>query len=247
MIIGLFSIQVALAILVVLTTKMMEHKFQVIETSIELYNNARVYKTQSHIEFVDRIIKAYYKMEDTLKEKVDLEAFLVATLQKERIGSFSYMAIKNLANKTSFLMWAVVLLEVLVISIDQLSLSGTMIILTSISALLTIGVEIFKIIMAVNEKQELILTLMVNYLINILPIEKEKKSKEGSKSTLAIIGEEDSLNLEDTQEQEIKLSSTIESETKTTKDIKDSKITEEQIDNSELTAQDIAKLIKILQ
>ncbi len=242
MIIGLFIIQVLLTLLVVLTTKMIDHKFQVIETSIELYNNARVYKTQSHIEFVDRIIKAYYKMEDTLKDKVDLESFLVTTLQKESIGSFSYMAVKNLATKTAFLMWGVVLLEVLVISVDKLSFNGSMIILTSISGLLTIGVEIFKIIMAVNEKQELILTLMTNYLINIFPIENEKKGNENPRHSLTKPEAEDTLGPE--------IEDTLAAETTKKKEIKTSKaikITEGKIDKAKLTAQDIAKLIKILQ
>ncbi|PHV69282.1 hypothetical protein CS063_16640 [Sporanaerobium hydrogeniformans] len=249
MIIGLFSIQCVLALIIVLTTKMILHKFEMIETSIELYNNSRVYKTQSSIAFIDSIIRKYDEIENKLKDKVDIETFLVTTLHKEKIGSFSYLAIKNLATKTIFLMWAVIMLEILVISIDRLAFTGPMIILTSVSGLLAIGSEVFTIVMGVVEKQELILTLMTNYLINIFPVENEERNKKRMNGQIRRNDREllqQSLREEDVSEkvQTLKdqpISFGKEKNNKLTKNGQDKKA------GGALTAQDIAKLIKILQ
>ena len=222
MIIGLFTVQLTLAILVVFTTYMISHKFKNIEASLEVYGSARAYKTQADIAFIEKVLMRY-------KEGID--SIIKATFYKEYIGKFPFQSIKNIATKVTRLMWGIIAVEAVIAATDKSMNAAPTIIMITTSILMTILIEMFKFIKGIEEEKDTIITLVQDYIVNIYPIEMRRKLKN-----------KEVINLRTTiseLEKEIEIEEALEELSPKIKP-------QEKILNDELSMQDIAKLIRIL-
>lgn len=232
MIIVLCTTEFVLAILIVFTSYMVSYKFKSIEASLEIYSSPRAYKTQSHIAFIEKVVNRYKDCRDNIDKDVDMESIIKTILYKENIGRFSFAAIKNIATKSSGVMWVIILLEGIAAFITKQVHEVPTILIITTSILISIIVEMFKFIKAVEEQGDILIVLVQDYVLNIYPVEVKKNltNKEIIKLKTRITELEKGLKVEDALESRI-------NEPKQ----------KEKILNSELSIQDIAKLIGIFQ
>lgn len=244
MLIYLLLFEVILAALIILTVCMVEQKYKEISISLGLYKNNRAYKTQEKIAFIENIIEKYQVCKLQSEDQVDLESMIKSALGKEQIGKFTYIGVRSIALNGKHMMWAIIGLELLIVLLNKLGASLLVVSVMGGSILLTIFIEMFLIIRALDEKKEALITDVEDYVRNTYPIESRpiqrniRQVKRGKKILLSKhqyqkknfyhhINEEDlDINL---KEQENK-------ENKSSKE-----------NNGRLTAQDIAELITIFK
>ena len=171
MLIALFVFEIIIVGLTILTTRMIEHKFKMIEMSLAMYCNKRTYKTRANIDFIESILDIYHKLTLDTDEEPDLESAIKRKLQHEYIGKFSYISVKNVAIKAKHLMWAILSLEFMIAWINQEIYSGQMVILITMSLLLTITMAFYGIIRGIDEKGEALIDEIIHYVRNIYPLE----------------------------------------------------------------------------
>jgi len=232
MIVGLFAMQFILASLIVFTTYMISNKFKSIEKSLEVYGNSRAYKTQSYVAFIEKVMRRYQDGIKNIGKDVDIESIIKATLYKEYIGKFPFQSVKNIAIKTTRLMWGIILIEGVVAFIDQSAGAVSTILMITIGILMTIIIEMFRFIKGIEEENDTIIMIVQDYIINIYPVEIRKKVKY--KEIISLRTKVSEL------EKEIKIEEEIEALTP-------QKQAQEEMSNDELNMQDIAKLIGLLQ
>lgn len=174
----LLGFQIIIVGITVLATHMIEHKFKMIQASLEMYCSKRVYKTKANIDFIESIIKEYIRLHSDTDEEPDLPSAINIKLHKECIGRFSYDAIKNLALKTRHMMWGVVGIQCLITWINQgFNERYTLGILFG-SLIITIIMCLYGIIKGIAEKQEMLIDEITHYVKNVYPIEVKKQNKE---------------------------------------------------------------------
>lgn len=257
MLITLFVFEIIIVGLTILTTRMIEHKFKMIEISLAMYCNKRTYKTKANINFIESILNIYDKLILDVDEEPDLESAIKRKLQHEYIGKFPYMSVKNVATKAKRLMWAILSLEFIILWVNQEDYTGQMVILISISFLCTIIMEFYGIIKGINEKGEALIDEIIHYVRNIYPLEQSHTiSVVEPKQNAPISLEEHKVKRESirTNEkvQEVNKQSN-EAETEINSEM--SKVNQKVIvseyqdikkDTKELSASDIAKLLEHL-
>lgn len=170
MLVGLLVFECCLSVFVILATSMVEHKFKTIEVSLGLYKNKRAYKTQQHIAFIEDILEKYKRCLGTSAlEEADLESLIKKRLKEEKIGNFTYPVIRSVATQLRKLMWGVILLEAIIIVVTgQINMLQNIIIIVS-SMLLTLCMEFYCVLRALDEKNDALITDIEDYVYNIYP------------------------------------------------------------------------------
>lgn len=228
----LFAIQLILLSAILLTTYMLDNKFKNIEMSLEKYASPRAYKTQSQVDFIETVIRKYKECIETIGFDTNLENIIQATLYKEQIGRFSLIAVKNIAVKSSRMMWGLVFFEVFVAYIYQISHETIPLLVISSTLLMTIIIELFKHVKNIEDQHEVIIMLVQDYILNLYPIELQNNlvNKE-------VVRLRTRVNELEKQIKEEGLFQSVINEYREKQNISD----------EELTMQDIVKLIGIFQ
>ena len=232
MLLVLFITEFILGFIVVFTTYMMTSKFKSIEMSIGIYSSRRAYKTQAHVDFIEKVIKKYKGCTDFIGEEINLESIIKSILYKEYIGKFPLATVKSMALKTTRVMWGVIFLEGILIFSNRTAHEASSILITTISILLTIMIEMFKYIKNIEDQNDVIMMLVQDYIVNIYPIETKKNMTH--KEIIRLRTRVNEL------EKELKTEDAVESAVKEYRQ-------REKISNDELSMQDIVKLIGIFQ
>ncbi|WP_070000679.1 hypothetical protein [Cellulosilyticum sp. I15G10I2] len=232
MLIALFITELILAAIIIFTTYMMSNKFKGIEISLGIYSSPRAYKTQSHVAFIEKVIKKYKECIDTIGEEANIESIIKSTLYKEYIGKFPFAAVKSIALKATRVMWGIIFLEGIVAFINNTTHEVPTILIITTSILLTIMIEMFKYIKSVEDQNDVVIMLVQDYLLNVYPMEVRKSltNKEIVRLRTRVTELERELKTEDAIESAI-------SEYRE----------KEKVSNDELSMQDIVKLIGIFQ
>lgn len=177
MLVFLLLFEIAIILIIVLCHIMLEQKYKLIEKSTHIYTNKRAYRTQQSVAFVDDILKRYHQCSSQGNEALDLYSMIKSSLVKEYIGKFTFIGINNVAHKAKYIMWGIIALEMAIGYINNVatSLEGIVVIISSI--LLAIGVEIFILIKALEEKKEATIVLLEDYILNEYPLQVNKRVK----------------------------------------------------------------------
>jgi hypothetical protein len=232
MIVGLLIMEIILAVLIIFTTYMISYKFKSIESSLEIYSSSRAYKTQSHIAFIEKVMNRYNECINNIDDLIDIESIIKTILYREKIGRFSFTAIRNIALKSTRVMWGITLLEVAVAFINKEIHQVPTILIITTSILVAIVTQMFKFIKSIDDQSDMLIMLVQDYILNIYPVEVKKKT-----ANREIIKLRSRIN---ELEKELKADDAIESSlSENNKPEKTSK--------DELSIQDIAKLIGIFQ
>lgn len=228
----LFLLEIIVGGVVILTTYMISYKFKNIEESLAVYMSSRVYKTQSYVAFIERVITRYKECVASIGVETNIESMIKAELCKEYIGKFPLVLIQNTALRGSRLMWGIILFEGVIASAGSKGQEASAIAMITASLFVTILIEMFKFVKGIEEQKDVIVMLTEDYVLNIYPVELKKNltSKELIKLKARIAELEKELKIEDAIETAI-------NEYKQ----------KEKKSNSVLSTQDIAKLIGILQ
>ncbi len=232
MLIALFIIEVMVATTIVFTTYMMCSKFKGIEISLGVYSSPRAYKTQSHVDFIEKVIKKYKECIENIGEETNIESIIKSTLYKEYIGKFPFAIVKNIALKATRVMWGIIFLEGIVALINNVVHEVPTILIITTSILLTIMIEMFKYIKSIEDQNDVVVMLVQDYVLNIYPVEVRK-----SLTNKEIIRLRTRVN---ELERELKTEDAIESAINEYRE-------KEKVSNDELSMQDIVKLIGIFQ
>ncbi len=246
MLIFLFMFEILLGMVTTFTTYMVENKFRYIEKSLKMYTNNKAYVTEECIAFIDCVVNRYKEYIDTFNETPDIDSIVKSHLAKEHIGRFSYVSVKNLATKVKYIMWGIIVLEILIPILNREGATFKTVIIVSISALLTISIDLYTIVRALDEHSEKLIVEISDYVVNVYPIQKEnikcKEIKEmkimGNKIImLDRTGNRTETKLTSVQEEKLKIL------TEKNKEMvqKDGKIKE-----TTISAQDIAQLLERL-
>ena len=181
MLLFLLVFELILISVTVLCHIMIEKKYKEIERGASIYTDKRAYRTQSSVAFMDHILKRYqeYAMEEG--EVPDLYSMIKANLLKEYIGKFTFIGVNNVANKAKYIMWGIIALELVIALINNIttSLEGIFVIASSI--LLTLGIEIYTIVKALEEKKEATIVLVEDYILNTYPLQINKQMNKQMK------------------------------------------------------------------
>ncbi len=231
MIISLFAIEFILASLTVFTTLMLSHKFNGIEKSLGIYGNAKAYRTQSKVAFIDKVLSKYKECADKLGEDLNVESIVKAELYKEYIGKFSFTTVKSIALKTTRVMWGIIVLQGGVAFAMQTVHEVATIVMITTSILLSISIEMFKFIKGIEDQSDVIIMLVQDYITNVYPAEVRKKmtNQEIARLKKRVMELEEELHIEELSKPD------------------HASYQEEKLSNDELSMQDIAKLIGIFQ
>lgn len=243
MLISLFIFEIILAMLVILTTCMVESKFKAIEKSLYIYGNSRAYKTQQQIALIEKIINRYKECGEDTDEEPDLESIIKHYLCKEYIGRFSYVGVKNVALRLKGVMWGVILVEGSIAVINQMGNVMPTIIIITMSILLTIAIAFFCIIRGLEERSEALIIVIQDYVLNTYPLEMKKslQNKELMRLKDRIMELEREIVMEENTSEKKKSLETL------SESIQEEKALQKNTDTGALNAQDIAKLIGIFQ
>lgn len=175
MLIFLLVFEVVIISITVLCHIMIEKKYKEIERGASIYTDKRAYRTQSSVAFMDYVLKRY--QEYTIEEGgvPDLYSMIKVNLLKEYIGKFTFIGVNNVANKAKYIMWGIIALELVIALFNNIatSLEGIFVIVSSI--LLTIGIEIYTIVKALEEKKEATIVLVEDYILNTYPLQMNKQ------------------------------------------------------------------------
>ncbi|MDF2594050.1 MAG: hypothetical protein K0R69_391 [Clostridia bacterium] len=232
MIIVLCIMEIILAALIVLTHYMIINKFKSIELSLNKYGNSRVYKVQAQIAFIEKVIHKYKESKQNLEDPAELENIIRTILYREYIGRFPFLTIKNIATKTTQIMWGIIFLEALIAFVNKTADHPSTIVIITASMLITIAVQMFKFIKGIEEEGEMTMMIVHDYVRHIYPVEAQRK-----------------LTNKDIIQLKTKVSE-LEKEIKAEEEIKPLMMTELEKQkrlNDELSEQDIARLIRIFQ
>lgn len=177
MLICLLIFELMMIVVITLSHKMLQKKYKEIEKSTHIYMNKRAYRTQKSVVFIDNIVKKYLTYTEKENEVPDLYSMIKSSLLKEYIGRFPFTAVNNVAHKAKHIMWGIVVLEMAIAYINNVatSLEGIVVIISSI--LLTIGMEIFIVINALEEKKETTIVFLEDYILNAYPLQVNKSVK----------------------------------------------------------------------
>lgn len=214
MLLFLLIFELIIIVIITLSHKMLQKKYTEIEKSTYIYTNKRAYRTQKSVVFIDNIVKRYLGYIDKENEAPDLYSMIKSSLLKEYIGKFPFIAVNNVAHKAKHIMWGIVVLEMAIAYINNVatSLEGIVVIISSI--LLTIGIEIFIVINALEEKKETTIVFLEDYILNAYPlqmnnivksshIKEEENSEENATKKLILLEEnkikESRLKVDDKQ------------------------------------------------
>ncbi|ADZ82791.1 hypothetical protein [Cellulosilyticum lentocellum] len=194
MLIFLLIFEIAIILITILSHIMLEKKYKEIERSTHIYTNKRAYRTEESIAFIDDIIKRYQKFTDQENESPDVYSMIKSSLLKEYIGKFTFIGVNNVAHKSKYVMWGIIVLEMAIGYINNVTTSfeGVVVIISSI--LLAIGAEMYIIIKALEEKKEAIIVSVEDYILNAYPLHVNKEVKVNN------IGQETVLEKEQTKE-----------------------------------------------
>jgi uncharacterized protein YlxW (UPF0749 family) len=224
--------EIILAALIILTHYMIISKFKSIELSLSKYGNSRVYKVQAHIAFIEKVINKYKECTQNLEDPGELENIIRTILYREYIGRFPFLAIKNIATKTTQIMWGIIVLETLTAFINKTADQPSTIVIITASMLMTMAVQMFKFIKGIEEEGEMTMMIVQDYVRHIYPLEAQKKLT--NKEIIQLKTKVNELEKEIKAEEEIKPLMMTELE-------KQKRL------NDELSEQDIARLIRIFQ
>ena len=178
MLIALLMFEIILAALIILTTCMVENKFKYIKESLKMYNDAKAYTTEERVAFIEAIIKRYECGLEETKTLPDIDSIVKTHLSNEYIGKFPYVSVKSIATKLKQVMWGIIVIEILVIAINQQGATLDVVIIASLSAILTVGIEFYTVIRGLEEKSEDIITEVSDYVVNTYKEQESKKIKE---------------------------------------------------------------------
>lgn len=260
MLIFLLISEILIAFIIILSHKMLKIKYAEIEKSTHIYMDKRAYRTQRSILFIDGITKRYLEYIKQQGELPDLYSMIKSSLLKEYIGKFPLTAVNNVAHKSKHIMWGVIILEMVIAYINNvaMSLEGIVVIISSI--LLTIAIEIFIIISSLEEKKEITIVIIEDYILNAYPLQASKVDKSDIAHKEKMLSEESSIEESPAQKapiekqpkkeiallnQEKKQDSTISNRQRTDNNEENNK-KEEVNDKTRLTEKDIASFIKHL-
>ena len=177
MLIFLLVFEVIIISITVLCHIMIEKKHKEIERGASIYTDKRAYRTQSSVAFMDHVLKRYQEYTIEEGDVPDLYSMIKANLLKENIGKFTFIGVNNVANKAKYIMWGIVALELVIALFNNTttSLEGIFVITSSI--LLAIGIEIYTIVKALEEKREATIVLVEDYILNTYPLQMNKQMK----------------------------------------------------------------------
>ncbi len=190
MLIFLLLFEIAIIFIIVLCHIMLEKKYQEIEKSTQIYTSKRAYRTKRSIAFIADILKRYQKYISEEHQVPDLYSMIKSSLLKEYIGKFTFIGVNNVANKAKYIMWGIIVLEMAIGFINNIttSLEGIIVIISSI--LLAIGVEIFVIVKALEEKKEAMVVLVEDYILNTYPLQTNNQTKVNNSKEDKILEQE---------------------------------------------------------
>ncbi len=177
MLVFLLIFEIVIAFSIVLSHIMIGEKYKEIEKSTQFYMDKRTYRTEKRIAFTDDVIKKYLRFIEQRDELPDLYSMLKSSLLRSSIGKFTFIGVNNVANKAKYIMWGVIMLEMAIGFMNNTvtSLEGIIVIISSM--LLAIGMEIFIIVKALEEKKEAIIVLVEDYVLNAYPLQTNKQEK----------------------------------------------------------------------
>ena len=177
MLLFLLLFEIGIVLIIILSHIMLEKKYKEVEKSIQIYTSRRAYRTKQSIAFIDDIIKRHIEFVEQKNESPDLYSMIKSSLLREHIGKFTFIGVNNIAHKAKYIMWGIIVLEITIGCINNvaISLEGIVVIISSI--LLAIGVEIFIIIKALEEKKEATIVLVEDYILNAYPLQANKQTK----------------------------------------------------------------------
>ena len=181
MLIFLLVFEVILISITVLCHIMIEKKYKEIERGASIYTDKRAYRTQSSVAFLDHVLKRYQEYTIEKGEVPDLYSMIKANLLREYIGKFTFVGVNNVANKAKYIMWGIIILEFAIALMNSIttSLEGIFVIASSI--LLAIGIEIYTIVKALEEKKEATIVLVEDYILNTYPLQMNKQINKQTK------------------------------------------------------------------
>lgn len=250
MLIALLILQIILLGLTLLTTRMLEHKFEFIHKSLGLYCNKRTYKTITDINFIDTIMNDYKALCQETEKEPDLESAIRVKLQQECVGRFKYSSVKNTATQIRYLMLIVCLASMLVAHIDIFLTDTQILIILAVTFLLTVIMYVYGVLHNLEVQQNQLVDSIIDYIKNVYPIEKIREQKKQE-----ILKEEQKQKIEEEKQREeerkiIELNLAQEEkerlERKEALEKKSKQELEEKVKASGLTAHDISQLLKNL-
>ena len=171
MLMCLLIFEMILMLLIILTHQMILQKYKEIQKSVTVYTSKRVYKTTAHIAFIDQLIKRYQYYIQKKHEIPELETMVRNHLLQEHIGRFSFIGVSNVAQKVKYIMWGIIGLEVVIMVVNRSTQTLESVIVIAASVLLTIIMEIYSVTKALKVKQEALIALVSDYILNTYPIE----------------------------------------------------------------------------
>lgn len=229
MFIGLCIFQMILGILVVFTHYMLLHQFQFIEESLERYTNPKAYRTEKLIGVIDTIIKRYAEEVTLKREDKNLQPIIRTSLYTQKIGKFTYIGVKNIALKGRWLMGSTLIIQTIFMYLGEQMKSPFALGLLAFNSILLIGAEVIKCIKGIEAREELLIVVIQDYVLNVYPIKrKENKAKQEVIELRKKVAKLEEIVQENTEE--------IKNENNRC---------DEQDAQSQLSEQDIAKLIKL--
>lgn len=170
-------LQMIFAGLTLLTTQMLENKFSKIHKSLDLYHNKRSYKTLTDIDFINDVMNDYKILCNETNSQPDLEKAVRVRLQKEYVGRFKYMSVKNTAMKIRYLMLVISLATILTARIEIFLSDLQILIAVGTTFLLAIIMYIYGTIHNLETQQNQLVDSIIDYVKNVHPIEQLKEHK----------------------------------------------------------------------
>lgn len=174
MLIIFLCLESLISIWIILSTHMIAHKLRLMKNNLVKYGSKRVYKTTEDMAFINKLLALY---EECRMSTEDMNYIVNATLQKERIGKFSFSSVMNIATRGFLLMWGLLVIEGAYIAASGEDLYDTLT-LCSIggSIILTLGLSVYILVKALEKRKEQLIGEMI-YHVKVIDHKNQEQKK----------------------------------------------------------------------
>jgi hypothetical protein len=184
---GLFFINIVVALVILLTTSMLQNHFARIEKSIRMYNDPKGYETKTETSFLYKLVQKYKALTIQGPEKIDVEAMIASSFYEEKIGKFPYIKVQSIALEGKFIMWIILVLQIGFEILGQNpGQSIRHFIYIVASTFLCMLITLIGVIKSIADQRDQMLIKVQDYLSNTYPIEVYSKNKDQNMKELLI-------------------------------------------------------------
>ncbi|ONI45726.1 hypothetical protein AN641_03350 [Candidatus Epulonipiscioides gigas] len=140
--------------------------FEYLHRSVLIYNNLKIYKTESQIKFVKQLVEDY----STIKshQTADIDTYIDRRLNRDYIGKFKFIIVEEGITKIEKLSYAITCTNTVLYFIPRAGIGRISVIL---NIAICLAIHIIGIMMDLKKRKSEIILILKDYVLHQHPLE----------------------------------------------------------------------------